>query len=72
MLRKYHVGLIALFLVHVCFCCGTEINDVFYKLIDRVYGSSRCSAAETHLIGNHEVSGSTPGLPQWVKDLALP
>ena len=26
----------------------------------------------TNLIWNHEVSGSSPGLPQWVKDPALP
>ena len=28
-------------------------------------------AAETNLIGNRKVSGSIPGLTQWVKDLVL-
>ena len=33
--------------------------------------SSRGGAVEMNLTGNHEVVGSTPGLTQWVKDLAL-
>ena len=34
--------------------------------------SSHHGAAEMNLIRNHEVSGSIPGLAQWVKVLVLP
>ena len=34
--------------------------------------SSHCGTLERNLPRNHEVSGSIPGLAQWVKDLALP
>ena len=34
--------------------------------------SSRHGLVETNLTRNHEVEGSTPGLAQWAKDLALP
>ena len=42
-----------------------------YKMLLRGLRSSRHGAVETNLTRNHEVSGSTPGLTQWVKDLAL-
>ena len=32
--------------------------------------SSRCSAVEMNITRNHEVSGSIPGVAQWVKELA--
>ena len=34
--------------------------------------SSQCGAAEANLTGNHETTGSIPGLAQRFKDLALP
>ena len=34
--------------------------------------SSRRGSVETNPTRNHEVVGATPGLDQWVKDLALP
>ena len=33
--------------------------------------SSYCGSVEMNLIGIHEDVGLTPGLAQWVKDLAL-
>ena len=38
---------------------------------NEIGGSSHRGAAETNPTTNHEVAGLTPGLTQWVKDLAL-
>ena len=38
----------------------------------RYMRSSHSGAVETNLTRNHEVAGSIPGLPHWVKDPALP
>ena len=39
---------------------------------DFLLGSSHRGTAEMNLTRNYEVSGSIPGLAQWVKDPALP
>ena len=36
------------------------------------WGSSRHGAVETNPTRNHEVTGSIPGLVQWVNNLVLP
>ena len=53
------------------FRCNDERIDVYNRCIKSQFESSHHGAAETNTTRNHEVSGSIPGLAQWVKDPAL-
>ena len=44
----------------------------FIQLSKHLQGSSLCAPVVTNLTSIHEYTGSIPGLPQLVKDLALP
>ena len=48
------------------------INLYAIFVSESISWSSYCGAAETNPTRNHEVVGSIPGLPQWVKDPVLP
>ena len=52
----------------VCYRCSPK-----KKLLKKsIIGVPVMAQWLTNLTRNHEVSGLTPGLTQWVKDLALP
>ena len=50
-----------------------QMYDITYKWnLKYDTWNSHHGPVETDPTRNHEVAGLTPGLPQWVKDLALP
>ena len=62
------------FLFHICHILQSFppfLLGSLPLLKNHCLGSSRCGAVEMNPTRNHEVAGSTPGLTQWVKDLAL-
>ena len=54
-------------------CTVSAVDTELYEFV-KIYctWSSYLGAGETNPTRNHEVVGLMPGLPQWVKDLALP
>ena len=46
-------------------------HSIFNK-VNNIVGSSHVAQQLTNPTRNHEVSGSVPGLAQWVKDPAMP
>ena len=54
------------------YCHLNEWNGYLIVFLKYFYRTSLCGAAEMNPTRNHDVTGSIPGLIQWVKDLAWP
>ena len=55
--------------------CLHESNQALIdcmKTLKHIHRTFRCGTEEKNPTRNHEVAGLIPGLPQGVKDLALP